>query len=349
MKLRLINAVGFSLYFCFGCFISVNAQEMPPAQVHVVKVGKQFMAPKVSLKGNVVALKKGVIAAEVAGQVDELALVGARLNKAASIATINADAPRWRLTRAQARLQSLKADLVFRDSEVERFSLLAKKDNASKNQLQQAISIKEMLVQDINIAETEVKEANKAIDRSKVPAPYAGVITERMVEIGEFVNVGDPIARLVNTSQIEIAVPTPLDYFSILKQGDNLTVIRTSEEQLNLPIRSIVNVGDTQTRMVETRLQATDTPLVIGESVSVLIPKAIAQERIAIPRDALIIRGNQTFVYRVSNDVAIQIPITIAFSDNDWLSVTGDVNAGDVLITRGAERLQPNSPVVVVN
>lgn len=347
MKLHQASVIGLCLFFTF-----INygiGQEMPPAQVSVVEVGKQFMAPKVSLKGNVIATKKGVIAAEVAGQIDDIALVGKRVEKNGSIASINPDALSWTLARAKANAESLKADLIFRNSEVDRFASLAKKKNASKTQLQQAIAVRDMLVQTINMAEADVNEAEKALLRSKVPAPYSGVITERMVEIGEYVSVGDPIARLVNTKQIEVALPTPLDYFSMLKPGDSLTVVRNSEEQLILPIRSIINVGDEQSRMVETRIDAAESNLVVGESVSVLIPVAIAQEQLAIPRDAIIIRGSQTFIYRVANNTAEQIPVDIQFTDDQWLAVSGNVRIGDQLITRGAERLQPGSPVVILN
>lgn len=318
---------------------------MPPAQVNTADVSEKLLAPKIELKGNVVSLQNSVIGAEVAGQLMQIGMVGSIFEEGQSIALVNDEELVLRMGMETANLRSLQADLVFRNSEVERFTSLAKRDNASKTQLQQAIANRDMLDQDIVVAKFRIAAVKRGLDKSKVPAPFKGMLTKRLAQKGEFINVGQSIAQLVDTTNIEISVPIPLNYIQLLSKGDNLRV-SSSRSTYSLQVRDIVIVGDQQTRSAEARLTAVGTDLIIGESVSVFAPRALAQKHITIPRDALVIRGKRTFVYRVVNNTAEQVLVNVVFADGDTVAVKGELTSTDRVIVRGAERLQPGSPVV---
>ena len=98
---------------------SASARQMPPAEVEVVEITMRSMAPTIALKGEVVSLQDAVLSAEVEGLLEDVLLVGTAVKKGQVIAQLNRDRMSWQVQRAEAELASLRADLVFRRSEVE--------------------------------------------------------------------------------------------------------------------------------------------------------------------------------------------------------------------------------------
>ena len=70
---------------------------------------------------------------------------------------------------------------------------------------------------------------------------------------------------------------------------------------------------------------------------------------IAVPRDALVLRHNGSFVFRVNDEnIAEQIAVEIGDSAGDLVAVTGPLEAGDRVAIRGAENLQEGASVKIM-
>ena len=68
----------------------------------------------------------------------------------------------------------------------------------------------------------------------------------------------------------------------------------------------------------------------------------------AIPRDALVLRGSEVFVLRVTQENTVEkVNVRTGIGLGSLIEVTGDLADGDRVVTRGAERLQPGQEVVV--
>jgi hypothetical protein len=87
---------------------------------------------------------------------------------------------------------------------------------------------------------------------------------------------------------------------------------------------------------------------VIGSPVRVALPNGEPRQLVAVPRDALVLRGSEIFVLRVTADNVVEkISVNTGIGLGSLVEVIGDVSGGDRVITRGAERLQPGQSVVV--
>jgi hypothetical protein len=87
---------------------------------------------------------------------------------------------------------------------------------------------------------------------------------------------------------------------------------------------------------------------VIGSPVRVALPNGEPRQLVAVPRDALVLRGSEIFVLRVTPDNVVEkISVSTGIGLGSLVEVIGDVSGGDRVITRGAERLQPGQSVVV--
>ena len=86
----------------------------------------------------------------------------------------------------------------------------------------------------------------------------------------------------------------------------------------------------------------------IGAAIEVALTTSVAKEVVAVPRDALILRGKETFVMRVdANNKAERIAVETGTSKGDLIEVRGGISAGDRLVVRGGERLMPGQAVMI--
>ena len=110
----------------------------------------------------------------------------------------------------------------------------------------------------------------------------------------------------------------------------------------------MIPVGDERSRMFEVRIAASDPGWVIGSPVRIALPGSHERELVAVPRDALVLRGTEMFVLRVKGDNTVEkINVNTGIGLGELVEVIGDINKGDRVVTRGAERLTPGQEVVV--
>jgi len=204
-----------------------------------------------------------------------------------------------------------------------------------------------MIVQEIRRAEITVAQTSRRIDQTRVLAPFPGVVVDRLVQAGEFVGRGSEVVRLVDTSSREIRVQAPLSVAAYVREGLEVTVKYQQNESLS-PVRRVIPVGDERSRMFEVRIAARDPAWVIGSPVRVALPNSDPRQLVAVPRDALVLRGSEIFVLRVTPDNVVEkIRVDTGIGLDSMVEVIGDVSGGDRLVTRGAERLQQGQSVVV--
>ena len=181
-----------------------------------------------------------------------------------------------------------------------------------------------------------------------LPAAFAVLETvERLAQVGEFVNRGIPVARLVDIESREIRAQAPLNVSPFLREGLEVTVQHQGRQSLS-PVTRVIPVGDDRSRMFEVRIASDDPAWVIGSPVRIALPNSDPRELVAIPRDALVLRGSEMFVLRVLDDNTVEkISVDTGIGLGDMVEVIGNVAGGDRVVTRGAERLQPGQAVVV--
>ena len=319
----------------------------PPAPVVVDEARLDVFSAALWVPGTVISRNDARIGAETDGRVTWVAEVGERIEAGQPIVRVDDIDLRLDQEDNAARLASLLAQERFQRNNLERLNQLAANSNASANQLDEAQAQLDMTVQEIRRARVAVAQTERRIEQSQVIAPFTGVVVERLVEVGEFVARGAEVARLVDTENREIRAQAPLSVAAWLRPGLEVTVLHGQLESLS-PVRQAIPVGDERSRMFEVRVAATDPAWVIGSPVRVALPNGEPRQLVAVPRDALVLRGSEIFVLRVTADNVVEkISVNTGIGLGSLVEVIGDVSGGDRVITRGAERLQPGQSVVV--
>ena len=338
-----------------ACLLPVMAwaqeeeQKAPPAPVIVEQAQRDTFSATLWVSGTVISQNDARIAAETDGRITWVADVGSRIQKGEAIAKIDADDLHLELADSKAQLDSLKAQLKYRDSSLQRFEKLAASNNAAATQLDEAQSQLDMTRQEIKRAEVAIAQIKRRIKQTKVLAPFPGVVAERLVQIGEFVGRGTQVARLVDTEHREIRAQAPLSVAGWIREGMQVSIEHEDIESLS-PVSYVIPVGDQRSRMFEVRIAADNPAWIIGSPVRVALPNSEPRELVAIPRDGLVLRGSNIFVMRVNNDNTVEkVEVETGIGLGGFVEVIGNVDKGDRIITRGGERIQPGQAVTIAD
>lgn len=321
--------------------------QAPAAPVQVEKAQRDTFSSTLWVSGTVISQNDARIAAETDGRITWVADVGTRIEKGDAIARIDAADLRLSLADSEAQLDSLRSQLKFRDSSLQRFRKLAASNNASETQLDEAQSQLDMTRQEIKRAEVAIAQIKRRIQQTEVVAPFPGIVVERLVQTGEFVGRGAQVARLVDTDNREIRAQAPLSVASWIREGMQVSVEHQDHESLS-PVSYVIPVGDQRSRMFEVRIAANNPAWIIGSPVRVALPSSEPRELVAIPRDGLVLRGSNIFVMRVNSDNTVErVEVETGIGLGGFVEVIGNVNQGDRIITRGGERVQVGQAVTI--
>ena len=342
------------LFACFaagvwlaGTAVAQEGMQFPPAQVQVATAALREMAPVVEVSGTVVSLNDSRIAAEINGVLVWLADVGTAVDQGEVIARIDPRLMRVAYNRAKANLLRLEVDHAFRERELKRTEELAQRNNVSATLLDEVRSLRDQASHSLDEARAQFERAEDDLERTEIRAAFAGHVTERLASVGEFVDVGEDVVRLVDTHRKEVALPSPIALTRFIRPGLMVSVASGGDVREHA-VRAVVPVGDVVSRMVEVRLAVEEGDWIVGTPVQVSLPSADPVVAVAVPRDALVERAGQAHIFRVTADgTAEQIPVDARSVVGLWVSIAAGVEAGDQVIIRGAERLMPGQPVVI--
>ncbi|KFN51054.1 efflux RND transporter periplasmic adaptor subunit [Arenimonas composti] len=327
------------------------APEAPPARVEVAPAVAAEFAPRHWAPGSVASRADARIAAETGGRVVFVAEVGSVLQAGDVIARLDETPLRLREREAEADLARLRAQLDYARRQQERYAALVRSGGISGAQLDQVAAERRMREQDVAAALVALEQAQLALRQAAVRTPFAGIVVERSVERGEFLAVGAPVARLVDTAALELRARAPVALAAGLREGVAVTV-RDGERQLELPLATVVPVGDEASRQLELRVALPPSAVgehgwVVGAALQLGVPSEAPRPVVAVPRDALLMRRDGDFVVRVTADGrGERLPVRTGLAENGLVEVDGGVQPGDMLVVRGGERLIEGQRVI---
>ena len=325
------------------------AQGGQSALVKVAAVEIQSLAPVSLVPGTVISRDDARIAAEVEGKLIEVAEVGDTFQQGGIVARI--DDTRLQLLRQElvADISRAEARVRFLESEEKRFAKLAESNLAATTQLEATRSDRDVALGDLAVAQARLAQNDDSISRTRISAPFAGLVVERMKTPGERVAEGDVVLRLVDQHRLEVVARAPLEYYSFTRPGQMLEV-RSGTRSAMARVRTVVAVGDEDTHQFELRLDLEPQMFPVGLTLRVAVPNDEQREVLTVPRDALVLRpeGQSVFVIDDEN-MAQRIDVRTGVGAGEVIEVFGDISEGDQVVIRGNERLQPGQPVSIMD
>ena len=323
--------------------------QMGPALVRVATATVKDIAPVTTVPATVVSRNDARLSAEVEGRLTTVVDVGTEVRRGDSVATIEDTVLRLQNTELKAQIARAEARLRFLESEEVRFTRLAESNLAAVTQLEQTRSDRDVARGDLAVAQARLDQNRDRLARTSILAPYDGIVVERLMMPGERVVEGSNVVRLVDQENLEAIARAPLEYFDYVQRGQKLQMRSNTRAQEGV-VRTVVAVGDQNTHQFELRLDVEGRPFPVGQTLRISIPVSESREVLTVPRDALVLRPEGMSVFIVQDDnTASQVQVTAGVGQGDDIEVFGDVSAGDRVVVRGNERLQPGQEVSIMD
>ena len=324
-----------------------SAAERPVVEVGTVSVRPVNIASWIP--GSIVSRSDARIASVLAGRVVWVADVGSRVGQGEPIARLDDTVLRLRLEDLKAQVAHARAQQQFNTSQLDRFNRLAATAALSASQLEDARAQREMSTDDLARADAQLRQVQYDIGQSVIRAPFPGVVTERFIQRGEYLQVGAATVRLVNTADVEARATAALSLAGNVHPGQ-LVSVRDHGIEKSGQVRTVVPVGDDRSRQFEVRVALASSGWLVGTPVEVSLPSAAVRTAVTVPRDALVIRQNHSYVLRLTQSNTVEeLDVTPGAGIADVVEVRGPLAAGDRLVIRGGERLAAGQAVQVVD
>jgi len=325
------------------------AQGGPPgAVVKVAEARMERLAPSSLVPGTVVSRNDARLSAEVGGRLVWVAEVGASIAEGEPVARIDDTELALQEAEYEGTLASEESRRGFLEREAGRLRTLAAENIAAKNRLDEVESDLQASTSNMAVAKARLERVRVQLERTRLRAPFSGVVTERLLTPGEHTTVGDPVVRLIDPEHLEVVARAPLTLLTYVAPGHELTV-NGERATSGGAVRTMVPFGDGRSHMFELRIDVDARTWRVGEAVRVSVPSAEPTEVLAVPRDALVLRREGTSVFRVTQEgTAEQVTVIPGVGADGLIGVSGPLQPGDKVVIRGAERLRPGQPVQVI-
>jgi RND family efflux transporter MFP subunit len=318
-------------------------QPMPARVVQVATVERTEIAPTVAVPGTIYSRNEVQVTAGVAGQLVMVAEPGTIVRQGDAIARIDKQPLLLQRAEQEALLQRAEINVRQLESQLRRQRELQDSNLVSEFELEQTQANRDLAISDANIIRVRIRQIDDQVRRADVRAPFAGVIISRSRRGGEDVARGETLARLTDLTNLEVRAFVPLKHLPRTVVGDAIRVF-AGDSSLSGTIRALVPTGDVRSQTFEARIDLPVTATAnwaVGQLVSVGVPIRATENVLAVPRDALVLRHNGSFVFRIKEDnTAEQVAVELGDSAGDLIAVSGALNEGDRVAIRGAENLR---------
>jgi RND family efflux transporter MFP subunit len=322
-----------------------QAPKPPPPKVGVAEARAMKMAPKVTLPGTVVARNDSKLASEVEGRVAWVAEVGTVVKAGDIIARIDKNVAGMQLASDKANVARLSAQLSFDRGQADRMDRLFTQSAIAKATRDQALSTRQMDEGALAQARASMNKSQYQFSHSEIRAPFPGRVAARLINAGEYAIPGKEIVRLVDIDSIEVKAQSPIDTARFLREGMPVSV-DIARRKIVAPVRAIVPVGDEASRTIEIRVALKAGQALVGDAAKVMVPSAAPRNVLAVPRDALVLREDSTYIFKVDGkNVTARVAVETGTEDGAMVEVHGPLKSGDRVIVRGAERLEAGQKV----
>ncbi len=327
------------------------AQEMPARVVQISTVARTEVAPTVSVPGTVYSRNEAQITAAVAGRLVMVAEPGTVVEQGDVLASIDKHSLRLQRAEQEALLERAEINTRQLESQLRRQKELASSSLVSEFELEQTEAARDLAVSDANIIDVRIRQIDDLLQRADVRAPFSGVVISRSRRSGEEVARGEVLGEITDIQSLEVRAFVPLKHLRRTAAGQAIDIFETETTHTGT-IRSLVPTGDIRSQTFEARIdlpQDATRDWTVGQLVSVAIPIRTRQLALAVPRDALVLRQNGSFVFRISADnKAEQIEVDVGDSAGNLVAVSGDLAEGDRVAIRGAENLSEGADVKIL-
>lgn len=319
----------------------VPATESPPVNVTVMTVtAEPQFADTFDLPAVVEPNRIVMVSAEVSGRIERIPQEeGNKVSAGDLLIKLNTDLilPEFNSAKAQVERDQIEFD---------RMTNLTKENAATQRDLDNATS-------QLAISKARLEGIRARLERTSIFAPTAGVLNDLLVEEGEFVDIGNPVAQVVDTDTVKVVVEIPERDIAFFAIGENAEIFVDTKGQARTlvgTISFISELADPRTRTTRTEITLDNKKRLLrsGQIVHVSLTRRILKDAILIPLLAVIPMEDSKAVYVVNSSQAERREVELGIIRGYQVQVTHGLEPGDKLIVAGHRFIAPGQKVNIV-
>jgi membrane fusion protein, multidrug efflux system len=210
----------------------------------------------------------------------------------------------------------------------------------------------ERLRSDAEVAAADAALADLRVQNAVIASPMTGVVTHRSVEQGQLVGANTVAFTVADVSRLETDVGVPEREAPRVQVGQpvRVRVEGTGPGVVGqvVRIRPVVDPGSGTVQVTIQVDQQGGGSLRAGQFVNVDIVTDVLQERIALPRTAVLVDGPTPRVYRVRDGHAEEVPVVTGSAHGERIEIQQGLQRGDTVVVVGQDNLRPGLPLLVM-
>ncbi|MBC8424696.1 efflux RND transporter periplasmic adaptor subunit, partial [bacterium] len=311
------------------------AQQAVPVAVSAAASGA--IASYYDATASLEAEKTAQVLARVTGQILAIsAEEGDRVDAGGALLRIDNDEYRFRVEQAEANTANLHSRFARMES-------MRAEDLASEEEFQSALS-------ELENARAEEGLARLSLSYTTVRAPFAGRITQRLVDVGQNVSVGTPLFDLADFDPLLARVHVPSREFNKLRHDQDVDLELDSDgTRLEGRIKLISPVIDPASGTIKVTVEVSDCPASVrpGDFAVVRIVTEQRENAILVPRGAVLTDKGETVVFvpvagagEDGETVAERRIVETGFTDDDHTEIVAGLVPGDMVVVKGQRSLK---------
>jgi len=302
-------------------------------------------------QGKLLAKTAPMIAAEVGGRIVSVLMdVGQQVAVGQVLAEIDATDFRLGKQLVSADIKRLQALIKAQQLQVKRFQKLVRQKSANQSALDDAEAQLGSLQAQLIGTKVRLQQADRNITKTRIVSPVIGLVTERKVSVGDYLNPGTPVFHITTLNTLQARLPFPQALASRLHVGQTV--------RLTSPVKP---GSEVVSKITEISPEISPSNLAInilidvknpggwepGASVTGKVLVAEHRDTVVVAEGSIIRRPAGLVVYKIKQGKAVEIPVTTGLRDQGNIEILSGVQAGDQLALDGAAYLTDGASVDV--
>jgi RND family efflux transporter MFP subunit len=321
VPLTVLLALALAVTGCKRASAPDSAPTLAPVRVELASVESHGMTATEEVVGTVRAKLRAAVEAKIAGRIEALLVAPGQLVKQGeTIATLDAREIKARLDSAQAVRDQASRDL-------ERISKLVK-DGASTASELDAVQARQ------RVAVAAVTEAETMLGHARVAAPFDGVITRKLADVGDLATPGRPLVEIEDPARLRFEADVPEALLERLQLGAKLPVLISSlKDSVEGAVSEIAPVAEAVSRTYMVKL---DLPVIAGLRAGQFGRVSVPTGEAAVPHvpmGSVVQRGQLEYVYVVEAGKAHLRLIRTGKKFGSDVEVVSGLNTGEKIVS----------------
>ena len=351
------RSASLTLALCLGLTLTScgkeeeNIQKASPATIISTTAAQTLtLELREEAIGTLEGLVDPTIAAEVAARVVRVLVhSGQQVKKGDPIVQLDATDFSLQRREAQAEVARIQALLDNQQRMVERNQALVERKFLSQNALEDTTTQLAALKQQLAGARSRLASIEHTGSKAQVLSPLDGTVETQIVSPGDFVNVGDPLIRIISNQRLRAHLPYPESIAAKLQPGLKVRLSTpTAPNEVITTIRELKPMIGETNRSVDVIADVVNQPgWQSGASVNGTVILGERPGAVVVPEQSVVLRPAGEVVYVIKDGVAIQHKVKTGVRQSGMVEIVNGLQAGELVAVDGAAFLTDQAKVTV--